>query len=349
MGNVTEVVDVQGAAPLIETDNTSLGTVIENKRIIDLPLNGRNYLQLAALTPGATTAAPASFVMGLRQGGTRSLFTLTVSGQRILFDRYLRDGLENTSPNWQSYIFLPSLDALHEFKVESGTTPAEYGKNATQINVTIKSGTNDLHGTAWEFVRNPYFDARNFHNAKPARQTPFQRNQFGFTIGGPMYIPKVINGRNKLFFMVNYEGLRERKALVQPATVPPSAWVAGDFTGARDNAGQPVVIRDVATRVIANNTVQSSVLFPNATIPASRLQPISQRYVREWMPQVTANTLVANNFVNTEGRPTDNNQQNARFDWVQNSNSTMFFRYSHAGETQYNPIQIPRHGTNVDV
>ena len=230
VGNVAEVVEVQGAAPLIETDNTSLGTVIENQRIIDLPLNGRNYLQLAALTPGATTAAPASFVMGLRQGGTRSLFTLTVSGQRIIFNRYLLDGLENTSPNWQSYIFLPSLDALQEFKVESGITPAEYGKNATQINVTTKSGTNELHGSAWEFVRNSYFDARNYFNAKSTPQPPFKRNQFGFTIGGPMFLPKVFNGRNKLFFMVNYEGLRERKALVQPATVPPSAWVNGDFS-----------------------------------------------------------------------------------------------------------------------
>ncbi|MFN7651395.1 MAG: carboxypeptidase regulatory-like domain-containing protein, partial [Acidobacteriota bacterium] len=164
VGSVSEVIEVQGGAPLIETDNTSLGTVIENKRIIDLPLNGRNYLQLAALTPGASTAAPASFVMGLRQGGTRSLFTLTVSGQRILFNRYLLDGLENTSPNWQSYIFLPSLDALQEFKVESGITPAEYGKNSTQINVTTKGGTNELHGTAWEFVRNNVFDARNYFN-----------------------------------------------------------------------------------------------------------------------------------------------------------------------------------------
>jgi hypothetical protein len=345
VGSVTEIVEVRGGAPLIETDNTSIGTVIENTRILDLPLNGRNYLQLAALTPGATTAAPASFVMGLRQGGTRSLFTLTVSGQRILFNRYLLDGLENTSPNWQSYIFLPSLDALQEFKVESGITPAEYGKNATQINVTTKSGTNDLHGTAWEFVRNSYFDARNYFNPRGSAQPPFKRNQFGFTLGGPVYIPKVINGRNKLFFMVNYEGLRERKALVQPATVPPSAWVAGDFTA----VGNPIY--DPATRVLnaAGNGIASSVPFPGNRIPANRLQAISQRYMRDWMPTVNASLATANNFVNTEGRPTDNNQQNARFDWVQSSNSTLFFRYSHSGEVQYNPIQIPLHGTNVNV
>ena len=345
VGSVSEVIEVQGGAPLIETDNTSLGTVIENKRIIDLPLNGRNYLQLAALTPGASTAAPASFVMGLRQGGTRSLFTLTVSGQRILFNRYLLDGLENTSPNWQSYIFLPSLDALQEFKVESGITPAEYGKNSTQINVTTKGGTNELHGTAWEFVRNNVFDARNYFNAKPAAQPPFRRNQFGFTIGGPVVIPKLIDGRNKLFFMVNYEGLRERKGLVQPATVPPSAWVAGDFSAVT------TPIYDVSTRVLnpAGNAVLSSVPFPGNRIPANRLQPISQRYMRDWMPTVNASLATANNFINTEGRPTDNDQQNARFDWVQSSNSSMFFRYSHAGEIQYNPIPIPRHGTNVNV
>ncbi len=345
VGNVAEVVEVQGAAPLIETDNTSLGTVIENQRIIDLPLNGRNYLQLAALTPGATTAAPASFVMGLRQGGTRSLFTLTVSGQRITFNRYLLDGLENTSPNWQSYIFLPSLDALQEFKVESGITPAEYGKNATQINVTTKSGTNELHGSAWEFVRNSYFDARNYFNAKPTPQPPFKRNQFGFTIGGPMFLPKIFNGRNKLFFMVNYEGLRERKALVQPATVPPSAWVNGDFSA----VSTPVY--DVRTRILnaAGNGVASSTPFPGNRIPANRIEAISTRYMRDWMPNAIGSVATANNFINTEGRPTDNNQQNARFDWVQNSNSSFFFRYSHSGETQYNPIAIPRHGTNVDV
>jgi hypothetical protein len=345
VGSVSEVVEVQGGAPLIETDNTSLGTVIENTRILDLPLNGRNYLQLAALTPGATTAAPASFVMGLRQGGTRSLFTLTVSGQRILFNRYLLDGLENTSPNWQSYIFLPSLDALQEFKVESGITPAEYGKNATQINVTTKSGTNNLHGSAWEFVRNSYFDARNYFNPRGTNQPPFKRNQFGFTLGGPVYLPKLIDGRNKLFFMVNYEGLRERKALVQPATVPPSAWVAGDFTAVSNP------IYDPATRVLnaAGNGIASSAPFAGNRIPASRLQPISQRYMRDWMPAAIGAVATANNFVNTEGRPTDNNQQNARFDWVKSSSSSLFFRYSHSGETQYNPIAIPLHGTNVDV
>ena len=345
VGNVTEVVEVQAGAQLIETDNSSLGTVIENQRILELPLNGRNYLQLAALTPGATTAAPASFVMGLRQGGTRSLFTLTVSGQRIIFNRYLLDGLENTDPNWQSYIFLPSLDALQEFKVESGITPAEYGKNATQVNVTTKSGTNDLHGSAWEFVRNSFFDARNYFNPATQIQPPFRRNQFGFTLGGPVWLPKIINGRNKLFFMVNYEGLRERKGLVQPATVPPSSWVNGDFSAVS------TPIYDPTTRVLnaAGTAVVSSTPFPGNRITADRLAPISTRYMRDWMPTVVAPLATANNFTNTETRPTDNNQENARFDWAQSPASSFFFRYSHSGEIQYNPNVLPRMGQNVDV
>ena len=229
--------------------------------------------------------------------------------------------------------------------MESGITPAEYGKNATQINVTTKSGTNELHGSAWEFVRNSYFDARNYFNAKSTPQPPFKRNQFGFTIGGPMFLPKVFNGRNKLFFMVNYEGLRERKALVQPATVPPSAWVNGDFSA----VSTPVY--DVRTRILnaAGNAVASSTPFPGNRIPANRIEAISTRYMRDWMPNAIGSVATANNFINTEGRPTDNNQENARFDWVQNSNSSFFFRYSHSGEVQYNPIQIPQHGTNVNV
>jgi len=344
VGNVSEVVEVKASVPLIDTDTTSLGTVIENQRIVELPLNGRNYLQLAALTPGATTAAPASFVAGLRQGGTRSLFTLSVAGQRIFFNRYSLDGLENTDPNWQSYIFLPSLDALQEFKVESGTVPAEYGLNVTQINVTTKSGGNNVHATAWWFVRNNAFDARNFFTPATAPMPPFRRNQFGFTLGGPVVIPKLINGRNKLFFMVNYEGLRERKALVQPSTVPPQGWVAGNFSAVNGTIFDPF-----SRQLGPTGAVLSSTPFPGNIIPRNRIAPISTAYMTQWMPQVPGLTVSPNNFVNTEGRPTDANQQNARFDYTQSSNVNWFFRYSHQGEFQYNPTPMPGQGNNVPV
>src|SRR5882724_676451 len=177
VGNVSEVVEVTGGAPVLETDSTSVGTVIENKRILELPLNGRNYLQLAGLTPGVTTNSAASAVGTSRQGGTRAATTVSVGGQRIFFNHYTLDGIENTDPSFNSYLFLPSLDALQEFKVESGTFTAEYGHNMSQINVTTKSGTNQIHGSAFEFLRNSALDAKNFFDSGSKPIPPFKRNQ----------------------------------------------------------------------------------------------------------------------------------------------------------------------------
>lgn len=120
VGNVTEVIEVSGGAPVLETESTSVGTVIENKRIVELPLNGRNYLQLASLIPGATTNGPASSQGQQRMGGARNAFALNVAGQRVHYNHYSLDGMENTDPNFNTYLFLPSIDALQEFKVESG-------------------------------------------------------------------------------------------------------------------------------------------------------------------------------------------------------------------------------------
>ena len=122
VGNVSEVVEVTGGAPVLDTETTSVGTVIENKRIVELPLNGRNYLQLASLIPGATTNGPASSQGQQRMGGARNSFALNIAGQRVHFNHYSLDGMENTDPNFNTYLFLPSIDALQEFKVESGIT-----------------------------------------------------------------------------------------------------------------------------------------------------------------------------------------------------------------------------------
>ena len=151
LGNVAEVVEVTGGAPVLETESASIGTVIENQRIVELPLNGRNYLQLASLIPGANSSGAFSNVTNQRQGGTRSQFNISISGNRIFYNHYMLDGIENSDPNFNSYIFLPSLDALQEFKVETGIASAEFGRNMNQINVTTKSGTNGIHGAAFEF------------------------------------------------------------------------------------------------------------------------------------------------------------------------------------------------------
>ena len=168
-----------------------MGTVIENRRIVELPLNGRNYLQLASLIPGSTTNGPASAQGQQRMGGQRNSFALNVSGQRIHFNHYALDGMENTDLNFNSYMLLPSIDALQEFKVESGLFAAEYGRAIAQINVSTKSGTNQLHGSVFEFLRNSALDAKNYFDRPADKIPPFKRNQYGFTVGGPIMLPKV--------------------------------------------------------------------------------------------------------------------------------------------------------------
>ncbi|HZT29311.1 MAG TPA: TonB-dependent receptor [Bryobacteraceae bacterium] len=345
VGDVTEIVEVTGGAPVLQTETTDIGTVVEHRRIEDLPLNGRNYLQLASLIPGATTNGPPSAQGQGRMGGSRNDFTLNVAGQRVSYNHYMLDGVENTDPNFNTYLLLPSLDALQEFKVESGQFPAEYGRGISQVNVTTKSGTNQIHGSAFEFLRNADLDAKNYFDAKNKPIPPFKRNQFGATLGGPVVIPKVLHGQNKLFFFFDYEGLRERKALTQTATVPSAPWRTGDFSAAG------TTIYDPGTRVVNNAGALVSVQpFPGNVIPGNRIAATSATILQRFEPLPNLNpNVVANNFLNTEGRPTDSNQENSRFDYVQSASSTWMFRYGHTGELRSLPTNIPNMANNIDV
>ena len=149
-----------GVSPLVETTNATIGTVIENRRIVELPLNGRNYLQLVALSPNVSAEFAGAGQAGDRQGGTRANQQLSISGQRREFNYYTLDGVDNTDVNFNTYIFLPSVDALEEFKVQTGVYSAEFGREASQVNVVTKSGSNSLHGTVFEFHRDDALDAR---------------------------------------------------------------------------------------------------------------------------------------------------------------------------------------------
>ena len=147
---------------LLVTENATVGTVIENKRIVELPLNGRNYLQLVSLAPNVSTGFSSQGQAGARQGGIRAAQTISVAGQRTNFNHYTLDGVENTDPNFNTFVVMPSIDALQEFKVQTGVYPAEFGRQTTQINVLTKSGTNQYHGTLFEFLRNDKLDATRY-------------------------------------------------------------------------------------------------------------------------------------------------------------------------------------------
>jgi len=205
VGQVSESVEVS-AADLLQAENASVGTVIENRAVTDLPLNGREYLNLVALSANVDTLSPGSGQAGSREGGDRANQSISAAGQRIMFDYFTLDGVNNTDPDFNTYIALPSIDAIQEFKVQTGVYPAEFGHQVTQINVLTKSGGNEYHGALFEFVRNDVFDARPYSfTTVHANKSPFKWNDWGFELDGPVRIPKLFNGRNKLFFMINDE------------------------------------------------------------------------------------------------------------------------------------------------
>ena len=348
VGDVTEVVQVAGRAPILQSETASIGTVIDNRTIVALPLNGRNYLQLASLIPGATTNGPSSSQGRQRMGGQRNSFALNVAGQRVHYNHYSLDGVENTDLNFNSYMLLPSVDALQEFKVESGLFDAEYGRAIAQINASTKSGTNQFHGSVFQFHRNSALDAKNYFDPRDRPIPPFRRNQFGVTAGGPVIIPRLVNGKNRLFFMFNWEGLRERKSLTASPSVPLTAWRTGDFSQLRDASGNLIPIYDPATRVFdaAGNVLQAPTPFPGNIIPAGRIHPASKKLLA-FYPMAAAERTGAN-FTNHEARTVEADQYTYRLDFSESSRSNWFFRHSISHELGYDPFAIPDMGINTD-
>ena len=233
VGAVTQSIEVQATGALLQADNSALGTVIDNAAVNELPLNGRNYLSLVALASNVNTLSPASGQAGSRLGGDRASQSIAVGGQRIMFDYYTLDGVNNTDPDFNTYVALPSLDGIQEFKVQTGVYSAEYGHEASQVNVVSKSGTNTFHGAAYEFIRNNYVDANPYffpYNAAPPSVFPYKWNDFGFELDGPIWIPKVYNGKNKFFFMVDDEWRRIR-TVVGPGYRALAGRIARQFSG----------------------------------------------------------------------------------------------------------------------
>jgi len=278
VGSFTESVEVNASAALLATEDATVGTVIETKRIVELPLNGRNYLQLVALAPNVSYGfGNAGQAVG-RQGGDRAAQNIAVGGNRAYFTQFSLDGVENTDPNFNTYVILPSIDALQEFKVQTGVYPAEFGREATQINVSTRSGTNRYHGAAFEFLRNDKLDAANYaFTAKKVTKNPFKQNQYGGTFSGPVWIPKIFNGHNRLFFMGNYESYRLRQSNQSTYVLPTTANRTGDFSNL---LSQGITIYDPATRVYdSTGKLISAQAFPNNIIPQSRLNPISTKFL----------------------------------------------------------------------
>jgi hypothetical protein len=321
VGQVSESISVEANAVQLEAENATVGTVIDNKRIVELPLNGRNYLQLVALTSNATTLSPSAGQAGSRQGGDRANQSISVAGQRIMFDNFTLDGVNNTDPNFNTYVVLPSIDALQEFKVQTGVYPAEFGHNSTQINVSTKPGGNRYHGALFEFLRNDVLDAKPYaFAANPPAKSPFKWNQYGFELDGPVRIPKLFNGRDKLFFLANYESFRQRRNFNGIYTVPTAAMFGGDFSGISN------IIYDPSTKAP----------FPGNVIPGNRIDPISKKLLDYYAPANIATPKISSNYQRVGNAPINKDQFISRMDYVESAKSQWSGRYSWGDENQSN-------------
>jgi hypothetical protein len=311
VGQVSESVEVSATAALLQSENATLGHVVETKSIVELPLNGREYLNLVTLAPNVSNNAPPAGQAQSRQGGDRANQSISAGGNRIIFDYFTLDGVVNTDPNFNTYVVLPSIDALQEFKVQTGVYPAEFGHEATQINVLTKSGGNVYHGALFEFVRNNDFDALPFaFTAVRPGASPFKWNDYGFEIDGPVVIPKLFNGRNKLFFMANDEWLVQRQTQQSTYSVPTAAMFQGIFTGYGNT------IYDPATKQPFNNN----------TIPSSMISPISQKLLQFYHPSVLPGLTA--NYVQDNASPLSRDGFVLRMDFVESAKSQWTGRYS---------------------
>jgi len=257
-GQLTQVVEVTGAPPALQTQEASVGQVVGAREVNNLPLNGRNFTFLAQIVAGVNT--PEADTRGNAASGAFS-----ANGERPAQNNYLLDGIDNNSNtidflNGTNFVVLPPVDAIQEFKVQTSDYSAEQGRAGGAIlNATVKSGTNQLHGDVWEFFRNDKLDAADFfEDAGSIQKGEFRLNQFGFTVGGPVVIPHKFDGRNKLFFFGDYEGLRRRQGSVFTNSVP---------TGLERSSGYTNLAELITTQT--GNATSSDVLgrtFPFDTV-----------------------------------------------------------------------------------
>ncbi len=310
IGNVSEKIQVEDSVPIVNTESGSIGQVISNKKIVDLPLNGRNFVQLTALLPSAIVGT----------SGTVGSSVVSVSGGRQSKTEFLLDGISINEQLFDGVALRPSVDAILEFKVQANSFSAEYGRGNAVVNATIKSGTNEVHGTLFEFMRNDKLDARNFFLAKKA---PYRQNQFGFAIGGPVMLPK-FSGKDKSFFFLNYEGTRTRQGRSSNVLVPSDAFRKGDFSALATSIKDPL----------------SGIPFPGNIIPQSRINPATA-YYQQFIPgqnTATGTFAYAAPFIN------DQNQGNARYDHIFSTSDSMAVRYSINHLEAFNPGTYPQNG-----
>ena len=304
VGDTSTTVEVAASAVQLSTETSSVSTVIDNKRILDMPLNGRNPFSLAQLSPGVI---PGGGSTPWISGGRNASSDITVDGTSIILPE------NNTGILQLGYS--PIVDSIEEFTIITNSLAAEYGRTGGGvINVSTRSGTNGLHFTLFEFLRNNKLEANSWNNRRNGvNLPPLQRNEFGGSVGGPVIIPKLYNGRNRTFFFFSEQSVRSRSGSSSNATVPLDAWRAGDFSDLRNGSGQPITLYDPYNVGPDGNRAA----FAGNIIPLSRQNPIARNLLQYW-PRANAVPTNAfthqNNFFVSGKTPGRNDKFDSRLD-----------------------------------
>jgi len=326
LGTFTEVAEVTALAPLTRSDSAEMGEVIEERAVRELPLNGRNFATLVYLTPGVTAGQINENLSGASTFNPRGASNFNALGSQANANAWLVDGIDNNEFTYNTVIVTPSVESVREFKVLTGTFSAEFGRGAGVVSVSTKSGNNEIHGTAFEYLRNEAFDARNFFALPTAKKPPLDRHQFGASLSGPII-------KNQTFFFVDYAGLKETRGLTFVNTVPTEKTRRGDFSDYRTPAGALIPIYDpLTTRPNPNGPGLIRDPFPGNIIPANRLNQVGLNVASIYpLPNGSGDF---NNYTSTANREVTDNAFTARIDHKKGDRDSFFVRYS------YNKYQL---------
>ncbi|MFP5236697.1 MAG: carboxypeptidase regulatory-like domain-containing protein [Acidobacteriota bacterium] len=343
LGQVAQTITVSGAPPLLDTETSSVGQVIPANSISNLALNGRSTFRLIQLTPGVTFNRAANGIFGDVPSNTTFDTDLSINGERAQSNEFLIDGVPSTAGFFNQITTVPTVDDTQEFKVQSDNLPAEYGRfGGGVVNVTTKSGSNQYHGNIFEFIRNSALDANDYFNkAAGLSIPPFKMNQYGGSLGGPVRVPRIYNGRNKTFFFLSYQGTSRIQGVVFQTTVPTAAERQGDFSGLLNAAGKPITIYNpFSTKPNPNHPGQYvRTAFQGNKIPSSLWDPVAQNLIKYYpQPNTTGAPYTnANNFISNAALTLNQNAGSARLDEYANDKYRLFGRLGWLLTTQTQP------------
>jgi hypothetical protein len=336
IGSVSETVEVTGEVSRVQTESSSAGTTVEQQRIANLPLNGRHVLDLVKLIPGVQPQSRSTD--GFAQVDNQTFSQISFNGGPSYGNQIFLDGGMNTVPVHSELSVVPILDSVEEFKVLTNTLPAEFGQsNGGVINIVTRGGTKALHGSLYEFVRNDSMDARNAflttRDPITGRIKPVVRyNQYGGTVGGPVIIPKLYNGRDKTFFFVGYEQWKYRTANINRSTVPTQQERDGDFSNTRDGTGKMIPIYNpLTTRANPSGSGYVRDLFSNNIVPKTMMDPLALKVLAYIpLPNVDPNNPYtnANNYLSLQSYPINQDDLSIRIDHNFSDKNKLFGRFT---------------------